>query len=145
MREIYGDMWSIECDAFCITTNGIVKRDGKAVMGAGVARQARDKFTGIDAVLGNLIRNHGNVCQVIVDVPSYPALVAFPTKNDYRNPSTFELIETSAHQLVRIATEKGWTKVILPRPGCNNGRLNWSDVRQSLEPILDDRFFIISR
>lgn len=33
--------------------------------------------------------------------------------------------------------------LILPRPGCGNGRLRWEDVRKILEPILDDRFTVV--
>jgi len=31
-------------EAMCITTNGIVKKDGKAVMGAGIAKQANSFY-----------------------------------------------------------------------------------------------------
>ena len=48
MKEISGDLFSLTiinfADAICITTNGVVKKTGKAVMGAGCALSAREKF-----------------------------------------------------------------------------------------------------
>jgi len=54
----YGDMWSVwsETYLFLITANSFVKRNGCLVMGAGIARQARDRFPGLDATLGQAIR-----------------------------------------------------------------------------------------
>ena len=44
-----GDMWRVfdEVDYFVITTNAIIKRNGAVVMGAGIAKQMRDKYPGI--------------------------------------------------------------------------------------------------
>lgn len=55
------------------------------------------------------------------------------------------LICDSAHQLVKLADSKGWKSILLPRPGCGAGELQWFDVSQILRPILDDRFSVISR
>lgn len=40
-NEVVGNMWAIPADAYCITTNGFVKKNGEAVMGAGCAKEAR--------------------------------------------------------------------------------------------------------
>lgn len=38
-----------------------------------------------------------------------------------------------------------WRYILLPRPGCGNGSLNWErDVRPVLAPVLDDRFSVIT-
>ncbi len=55
-----------------------------------------------------------------------------------------ELIQMSAKQLVALATEKGWDRVVIPRMGCGAGELNWSEVRESVADILDNRFHIIT-
>ena len=48
MIEVFGDMFSnlvsSRADAVCITTNSKLKSNGRAVMGAGVAKIARDKY-----------------------------------------------------------------------------------------------------
>jgi len=51
-------MWSVwsETDLFLITANSFVKHTGQLVMGAGIARQACDRFPGLDAILGQAIR-----------------------------------------------------------------------------------------
>ena len=36
-------------EAICVTTNGIVMQNGKAVMGAGIAKFVRDSFPGVDS------------------------------------------------------------------------------------------------
>jgi len=36
-------------------------------------------------------------------------------------------------------------KVYLPRPGCGYGYLDWEIVKKELEPILDDRFIVITK
>ena len=38
-------------DAICVTTNGVVKRNGELVMGAGVAKQFANKFANIQKFL----------------------------------------------------------------------------------------------
>ena len=36
--------------------------------------------------------------------------------------------------------------IILPRPGCGNGKLKWCDVKKVIEPILiDKRIWIINK
>jgi hypothetical protein len=145
MREIFGNIWEIKCDAICITTNGVIRNDGKAVMGAGIAKQAKDKFPGIDDLLGAFLKLGGNNVHLILEAPNTPALVSFPTKNDWIDNSPLELIIRSSRQLVELTDQKGWGKVVLPRPGCGNGNLDWNVVKCQIETILNDRFFVITR
>jgi len=44
VKEVDGNLWEIEADWRVITTNGFVKKDGRAVMGRGVARQALQRY-----------------------------------------------------------------------------------------------------
>jgi len=55
-----------------------------------------------------------------------------------------ELIQMSAEQLVQMATEQNWDRVVIPRMGCGAGELNWPEVRESVADILDNRFHIIT-
>lgn len=147
MREWRGDIWlglqAPNIDAICITTNGIVKRDGKLVMGAGIAGQARDRFLGIDAAAGALVKQNGNCTQILHTV-NETALVALPTKNHWRDPSPLDLVLRSLQQLVVLTDQNGWNRVLLTRPGCGNGGLNWNTLRPRVEAVLDDRFIVVS-
>lgn len=132
-------------DAICFTSNGITKKDGKLVMGAGVAKVFRDTFVGIDQEAGTLVKKNGNICQVVRDtfVLGKPlSIVAFPTKYHWKDDSDLDLIEKSASELYNMANQYGWKTVFLPKPGCNNGRLDWNDVKALLQPKLDNRFII---
>jgi len=126
------DIWSLadRADAICITTNGLTKANGEAVMGKGIALQARQRFPGIDRVLGDHLRTRGNVPGII---NVNPTIVSFPTKNDWRDKSDLDLIEKSARKLSSMIAEHGWTKIALPKPGCASGGLQWPQV----EPIID--------
>ena len=143
-NEITGNMWSIEADAHCITTNGFVKKNGEAVMGAGCAKEAKVKFPGIAATLGHTIQTVGNRVAPLWRQAPY-TLVSFPVKHKWWEAADPELIKQSARDLIRLADTFGWEKVILPRPGCGNGRLKWEDVKKVLEPILDERVYVVSK
>ena len=62
VRPYYGDLWaqSQTADAVVITTNGSVKKDGKAVMGRGCAKQAAHIYPELAALLGVRIKARGN-------------------------------------------------------------------------------------
>lgn len=149
MREKNGDLFVVgrTCNALCLTTNGTVKKDGKAVMGRGVAQYARDNWKGTDRRLGQLIRRNGNIVQKIGRRKDYTrsyTVVAFPVKRAWHEAADLDLIVRSCEQLVILADREGWRTVALPRPGCGNGQQSWSVVKPLIEDILDDRFIIVN-
>lgn len=135
--------------AICITTNGIIKKNGEAVMGAGVAKSATKHYQGIARTLANQLRQHGNHVFYLgnynTTMCGNHVVFSFPTKHDWKDPSDINLIIQSAHELVQICDKMGIQECFIPRPGCNNGRLNWNDVCRAIEPILDNRFIIITQ
>lgn len=152
MREAQGDLWSYQRPGavICITTNGKVVK-GRNVMGRGCAKEARDRFRGIDTIIGTFVTRFGNRCFKLAmgsqaDGSDRWHLVTFPTKHDDpQEESDPMLIAESAEQLVDMADKFGWTEVVVPRPGCGNGGLDWVDVRELLVDVLDDRFVIVDR
>lgn len=145
MIEVYGDILKVYSfyDAICITTNGFVKKDGKAVMGAGVAKLFRDHIPGIDKQLGKHIRKNGNVVGLIGNLNGVP-IYSFPTKHIWSQNSDIDLIIQSYQQLSDIVDSHGYNNVVLPRPGCSNGGLDWRFVKFKLLPICNEKIIIIS-
>lgn len=132
----------------CVTTNGIMKKDGNAVMGAGIAKTANQRFH-VATKLAQHLQTNGNV---VGDLGTYQwknssfHLVSFPTKEHWNHPSIPKLIEQSAKQLVMLADNQGFERIYLTPPGCGMGKLDWeNDVKPILEPLFDDRFVVVFR
>jgi hypothetical protein len=130
----------------------VIKKSGELVMGAGVAKQFAKRFPGLPRMWGNQTTNilNGKLKSNIIVTPHKEGekstnLVSFPTKYHWREKSNIDLIRRSAIQLYTISQAMGWAKILLPRPGCSNGGLDWeTQVRPTLIKILDERFWIIS-
>lgn len=133
-------------DAICFTSNGVLKKNGELVMGAGIAKSFKKMWPPVAKRAGHCVRMGGNrvhmLKEVFIKEDVYISLVSFPTKHHWRDDSDVDLIKTSAEQLVKLANAYRWKKISLTKPGCGNGGLKWDDVRKVIEPILDDRFTI---
>ena len=131
-----------EFDAICVTTNGVITKTQALVMGAGVAKQFKIKYPGIEYELGKKVKTYGNI-PFLIYKKNQP-IISFPTKHNWKDKSDLKLIEESAKALVKIATSRYWTKVALPAPGVGKGGLSWKNqVQPLLTKILDDRFVIL--
>lgn len=137
-------------DACIVTTNGMVKKDGRAVMGAGIAKYCRDHF-GVDRMLGQCLQKGGNHVYSLGlhSTPEWPGgkarfrIFSFPTKDDWRDDAKTDLIRQSCREMMDHADELDLENIYMPCPGCSNGRLDyWKDVRSILEQELDDRFIV---
>jgi Macro domain len=145
--EALGNLWTHPADVIVITTNGFVKANGECVMGRGCAREARDRFPGIALKLGTLIKQHGNRPMRIWKYRNSTRaieIVSFPTKHVWSDNSDPDLIVSSMAMLVDMADKFNWKRIVMPRPGCGNGGLNWADIKPLLETSLDGRFTVIS-
>lgn len=142
MLEATGDIFSQpDADAICFTSNGMVKQNGELVMGAGIAKQFRDRYPGIAMYFGQYVRDAGS--HVYANPMYSPAVISFPTKRDWRDPSDIMLVKVSAMELAALADYLGFKHVYLPPPGCGLGGLNWAQVRTAISPILDNRFTVL--
>lgn len=140
MIEATGDLWDYhrQGKVVVITTGGLVDRQGRCSMPRGCARQARDRFPGLAEKLGELIRNHGNHVHDLGD-----RLVSFPVESSPYDCPDLRLIERSCQELKGLVNERNWAQVVVPRPGCGGGGLDWQDVRPRLARWLDERFLLI--
>lgn len=143
MIEREMDLWDAPPGAWIgITTNGVVKADGSLVMGAGVAREALDRFPGLDAELGRLVRSCGN--EVFGVHVKGRSLFSFPTKDHWRDQSYPYLIALSARALARVAADLPNDTFYLPRPGCGMGGMRWADVKPLID-FLPDNVIIVHK
>lgn len=147
MIEEFGDFWEIQGDARCITTNGALRTNGNAVMGKGIALQAKQRYPKIEATLGRLIQKYGNHVYYLGH-----SLISFPTKWHWMDDkSDINLIKRSAVELVALLKgdvpikNKANRRILLTRPGCGSGNLEWSEVRPIIQTILgSDEYVIIN-
>jgi hypothetical protein len=144
------DLWTYPAHARVVTTNSRVRKDGRAVMGAGVAQSAAKRYVGLNRLLGAAINERGNhvhvfFCPTGPIVGVYEWVITFPTKEHWRNDSPIDLIERSAREMVELVSNHQyawWRKIVMPKPGCGLGGKDWEDVRPLLAQILDDRFHV---
>lgn len=144
MIEIEGDLWqeARKYDAICITTNGYVKTNGEAVMGRGIALQAAKLYPELPRLLGRELRIWGNVPRLLSFTGQY-AIFSFPVKHKWNESADLELIAKSCNLMMIEANKNRYINVLLPKPGCGNGGLNYEQVRPIIKKLLDDRFYII--
>ena len=138
MKEVAGDIWDFHNQGhwIVITTNGSVRKDGCAVMGRGVAKQAAERFPSLPREVGKRIQQGGNRMWLVAGT----GIFIFPVKHNWWEKADLNLIEESAKELARISITE---PVYMVRPGCGNGGLDWKDVRPILEKYLDDRFVVV--
>lgn len=168
MKSWKGNMMTLigQVDALCVTTNGFRKNNGECVMGRGIARQLANRYPRLPLILGEHIRDNGNIPGVLIDHEGTD-IVSFPVKPDtfvvddsksnvvqhmmhqFKSRSTapgwasvasIAIIRSSAQQLVEMANEYHWERIAIPRAGCGAGELSWFVVKPVLDNILDDRF-----
>lgn len=136
MKTAKGDLWRYPADWRIITTNGFVKKNGEAVMGRGVAWQAKKRYPDLPCWFGKYLIAHGNH----VGIFSQIKLLTMPVKHAWYEKADLVLIERSAVELASLPYSE---EFVLPKPGCGNGKLLWSEVKLIIEPILDDRFTVL--
>ena len=143
MKEIKGNIWDYHKKGFWIIvpTNGVVKTNGEAVMGRGLALQAKQRFPDLPTELGERIKEYGNVVFTFYNYH----VITFPVKQGWWTRASIGLIEKSCSSLKKIFKYNLTgipTPVYLPKVGCGNGKLDWKDAKPILEKYLDSRFIV---
>lgn len=167
MRIVRGDIWDYHRrGAFVVVpTNTCTRADGTAVMGAGLAKQAAERFPQLPEAYGFVL------CEIdpLTGEEATPEewhnpelpwiyeperLVLFPTKCEWRKGSMLKLIHQNLESFTQQwgsfnaeqmrAARKG-PFVAWPMLGCGLGGLNWeTEVRPLMERYLQcERFAVV--
>ena len=139
--EAHGDLWDVHAQGYwiAITTNGVIRANGLGVMGAGLAKQAADRFPRLPLLLGIHLRRFGNIP---ASIPSM-RIMTMPTKHDFRAASDLALIQSSLQHIQLILTRERIDRLYCPRPGCGLGQLSWEPVRGAIASQADHRFIFL--
>ena len=141
-------------------------------MGKGCAATAKQKWPNISKELAKNLITIGNIPTPILTSSELPYdVLSFPVKprtvvcNEnktnvvshmrkqfkpgavvpgWASVADLNIIKNSAEHLVNLAEDKKYKRIVIPRPGCGAGELNWELVKNVISPILDNRFYIIT-
>ena len=146
--DIFHPTFISTMDAICFTSNGVIKSNGDLVMGGGVAKTFAEKYPWLPVQMGRMVKLRGNVPCLMLTNPTTlgtlkPAIISFPTKHHYKDPSDLDLIAQSAKKLVGITNDRKFAHVAIPYPGIGLGGLDKKAVKEVISPILDDRFYVL--
>lgn len=141
MKLEVGNIWEKHEKGYfiCVTTNGFIKKDGTSPMGRGIALQAAIRYPELPERLGAYLSEYGNHVFPFRDLKIF----TFPTKRVHFEMSNIELIATSCRELQQVAAKYTADTIYLPKPGCQNGGLNWQDVLPLLNENLKEEQFAI--
>lgn len=141
LETLIGDIFELAMisDAVVVPTNIGWTSAGKNVMGAGVARQAKRRYPGIDTWWGLRCMHLSATTPTTVYEPrgerTQPAIVLFPTKPldadaphlSWRNKACLYRISWSMQILHGMCAREGQLRdverVLVPLVGCGNGGL----------------------
>ena len=139
-----GDIWtSLEnTDWLVITTNSYIKKDGTLVMGAGIAKQANDKYPIIKKIFGDdITRSCGHLGKYYILY--WKKIVALQTKVHFKDKSDIELIKESINRLQLFINKNPSRSIVnMVFPGIGYGGLNQKDVYEYCLKNLPDNYIV---
>lgn len=119
MLEVSGvDIWN-----YVHTHRIVIPTNIYGVMGAGLARQARERYQDLENIYKVYQKEKDYPTQPVI-LNGYETLILCPTKRKWQDPSPIELVEAN---LKILATYNNGPYVI-PELGCGLGKLTWNDV-----------------
>jgi len=160
--DLFETIYEDGVDAICITTNGQYTMQGIAAMGGGCAGICAQRWPETAKRLGKLLKtfgtnipfvigaldNNGNYLEPnreMIRNKLFKCLIfSFPTINQLAYGANLELIKQSSAIVKDYANQFELKGIVIPRPGCGIGSLDYyKEVRPELIKILDDRFTIV--
>ncbi len=133
---VKGDFFDFDADIRVNTVNCV------GVMGTGVALAFKEKYP-------DMFKKYVKECKQGLIKPGTPSvwinndmfakkveIINFPTKNHWRNPSTYEYIENGLKWLSDYLKQKKHSTITLPALGCGHGGLDWVKVKYLIKKHL---------
>jgi len=106
-------------DYICFTSNSTLNKDNELIMGAGTAKVIKDMYNTLPAYFGKEVIKGNN--SLIVN--NEFNIIAFRTKDNWKEDSKIELIQESLDKLRKFALKNKDKRIALPVPGVTNGNL----------------------
>lgn len=129
IHYVAGNILDSDCEALVNPVNCV------GASGAGLAKRFAFRWPGYE-------RTYRAACKrgqvKLGEVGWFPIedgrrIIAFPTKDHWRNPSQIEWIKGGLKSLHDLIERDGIKSIAIPALGCGNGGLRWSDVRYEIE------------
>ena len=132
-----GDIFEDEhiLDFVCIKTNSILNKNGELVMGAGVAKRAKDLHKELPKLFGEAIKSKNAISGFYGMLLVKDKYVAFQTKVHWKDKSPIDIVKRSISMLGRTAIKYKYNRFGLPFPAINNGGLTVDMVLPYLEKL----------
>lgn len=125
------------CTTVVYAINGSLKKDGSNVMGKGLGKTIAISMPNLPDILGKLISTRGLKCYSLFSWKL--KLIAFPTKRNYWEDESIDLIKESIAQMLELITEE--ETVVMEFPYYGNDETIIAQIKELLND-LDDRFTI---
>jgi O-acetyl-ADP-ribose deacetylase (regulator of RNase III) len=135
INYVKGDILQSKDDAIVNPVNCV------GVMGAGLAKQFRDKYPRMFADYKLACAKKEvkiGVMWVYFEDNNSQIIINFPTKKHWNDPSEFSYIEKGLVGLKRTLSYYHLKSVSLPKIGAGLGNLPWAEVRVEIEKHLSD-------
>ncbi len=157
MQLVKGDLWEAEwmkADLILFTANSQVDSLNRLVMGAGSAKEAKERDFTLPGIIGEWLVRNGLVGEdfllwlpddIPLGRPRHTIIGALQTKRKWKDPSPLYLVARSIQHLnAFLPTRRVPWRVAMPLPGCGLGGLKREDVLPLLE-ILPDTVTVYER
>lgn len=127
-----GNLLEADTEALVNTVNTV------GVMGKGIALQFAERFKTNLKVYKEACKSGSlQVGQLLAvkdaDMHGERLIINFPTKKDWKHPSSYAYVEEGLKALVTLIKERHITSIALPPLGCGNGGLQWVKVKPMIE------------
>ncbi|MBO2653204.1 macro domain-containing protein [Shewanella algae] len=135
---VNGNFFDYDADIRVNTVNCV------GVMGAGVALAFKTKYPSMfneyvkQCKSGELKPGKPSVWEIEDMFSKKLSIINFPTKDDWRNPSKYEYIESGLDWLSNYLSKRENLTITLPALGCGHGGLDWDKVKLLIEQYLKD-------